>query len=238
MPIIERADDSSPLTQGDVLSGVPLFTTDINNQPEKSNGDYCLVLSRPCVVARKPAVTVVRVKKFTVNLPRDVESFRDFLDFLTDMRDGANTPDVFYLGHIPDVDGIRFGARLDEVHTIQLPDDRRLFLTSSRVGKLNLEFARDLHLRLFRAFASLGFDDHAWFSNEDLTLLMTMGDRDIRKLEADMADELANSEKQKLRGHTIKEKKLGELEKELSALKQNIQPYRDELAKRAANKRS
>jgi hypothetical protein len=48
---------------------------------------------------------------------------------------------------------------LDCLHTIQVPksgtDERQAFLAAARIASLNQEFANDLRLCLFRAFASL-----------------------------------------------------------------------------------
>src|SRR5262245_34629966 len=83
-----------------------------------------------------------------------------------------------------------FCGRLDSLHTIQVPKsgtaERQAFLASARIASLNREFTRDLHLRIFRAFASLGFDDHCWFSSGDLRALVAVADRDEAKHQADL----------------------------------------------------
>jgi hypothetical protein len=105
MPIIEPADLQLPLSQGDVLKDVRLFVT--KDTWEDSGGDFhktphklCLVISRPCVVGHKPYAVVAAIEKMGDNVPRDVETFEDIRSFLTDLRDGPESPDVFYLGQV------------------------------------------------------------------------------------------------------------------------------------------
>jgi len=52
-------------------------------------------------------------------------------------------------------------------------------LAARRTLTLHPDFARDLHMRVLGAFASLGFDDHSWLSTEDLRWLVTQGQTDI-----------------------------------------------------------
>jgi hypothetical protein len=125
MPIIELPIPERPLTQGDVLKGVTLFLTkdtsaEAGGEYQKTSHKLCLVISRPCVVGHKPNAVVAAIEKMKDNVPDDVKTFKDILDFLTDLRDGTGSPDVFYLGQVPGFEG-RFGARLDSLHTIQIP---------------------------------------------------------------------------------------------------------------------
>jgi hypothetical protein len=195
MPIIEAQNPALPLSQGDVLKDVRLFLTQTSWAAEggdalKTPHKLCLIVSRPCVVGRKPHAIVAAVERFADRVPREVESFDDIREFLTDLRDGTDAPDVFYLGQVPGYEG-RFGARLDSLHTVQLPqgDEALLaFVRQKRIGRLNLDFARDLHLRLFRAFASLGFDDHRWMSTEDLRWLVSRGRSEKTSAETALRD--------------------------------------------------
>jgi hypothetical protein len=167
MPILELPRPDTPLTQGDILSGVQLFLTregwtDTGGEPARSPAKLCLVLSRPCVAAHKKQVVVAAIEKFPDNTPKGLDSFDKVLDFLTGLRDGGSSPDLFYLGQLPERTG-RFCGRLDALFTIDVPADaqtRKAFLGERRLATLHPDFARDLHLRLFNAFASLGFDDH------------------------------------------------------------------------------
>ncbi len=117
MPIIEPADVQLPLSQGDILKDVCLFVTkdtweEPGGESHKTAHKLCLMISRPCVIGHKPYVVVAAIERMGDNVPRDVESFEDILNFLTDLRDGPNSPDVFYVGQVPGYEG-RFGARLD-----------------------------------------------------------------------------------------------------------------------------
>jgi hypothetical protein len=186
MPIIEPARPGTPLTQGDILSGVTLFATkgswkEEGGQAAATRSDLCLVLSRPCVAAHKKHVVVAAIAKYPDAVPKGLDTFDKVLDFLTGARDGNASPDVFYLGQFPGRTG-RYCARLDSLHTIEVPEDgahRARFLSTRRAMTLHPDFARDLHLRIFGTFASLGFDDHRWPSTEDLQWLVTQGQADI-----------------------------------------------------------
>src|SRR4051812_27561487 len=186
MAIIEPARPGAPLTQGDLLSGITLYATkgswdEKGGQASVVKSELCLVLSRPCVAAHKKHVVVAAVAKFPDNVPKTIDSFDKVLDFLTGARDGGSSPDVFYLGQLPGRSG-RFCARLDSFHTIEVPEEgeqRTQFLAARRALALHPDFARDLHMRVFGAFASLGFDDHSWPSTEDLKWLVNQGQTDI-----------------------------------------------------------
>jgi hypothetical protein len=135
MPIIEPVhDQNAPLSQGDILKGVCLFSTkrswtDCGGEPEGTNRALGLVLSRPCVAAHDEWVLVAAVEKYKNKPPAEFESYDEAKQF-----------------------------------TVQVPkegtSERQAFLASARIALLSKEFAHDLHLRIFRAFASLGFDDH------------------------------------------------------------------------------
>ena len=80
-------------------------------------------------------------------------------------------------------------AKLDELYTIEVPkkpDERAQFLERHRRFRLDPSFARDLHVRVFRAFASLGFDDVAWWSDGDLELVVNQCDAWVRKIESEI----------------------------------------------------
>jgi hypothetical protein len=244
MPIIEPPDPELPLSQGDVLKGISLYLTggswaQTGGEHKKTAHKLCLVLSRPCVVGHKPNAVVAAIEKMADNVPRDVETFEDILGFLTDLRDGADSPDVFYLGQIPGFDG-RFGARLDSLHTIQIPPeaDQRPFTEQKRIGRLHGDFVRDLHTRLFRSFTTLGFDDHRWLSTQDLGWLVARGRKEV--LDSQAAVEAARTalraaeaqgfrhvnEKQKLEGA------ITESQTRLEQLRLQVIPFETELALR------
>ena len=125
--------------------------TQDGGEHQRTSHKLCVLISRPCVIGHKPTAVVAAIEKMADNVPRDVETFDDILDFLTDLRDVPDAPDVFYLGQIPGFAG-RFGARLDSLHTVQVPKDEaamRQFIDQKRIGRLNSNFARDFHTRVF-----------------------------------------------------------------------------------------
>ena len=246
MPIIEPiADPNTPLCQGDILKGVCLFSTRKTWEPgggegHARNNSLCLILSRPCVALRSEWMIVAAIEKYK-NRPGDFGSFDEAQQYFEEIRDGLTTPDQFYLGQLPNLDG-SFCARFDSIHTVQLPPgqsgQRTDFITNSRVARLNFEFVHDLHLRHFRAFASLGFDDHRWFSTEDLRTFLLYAERDAAKKKADMLAAQAKlqagtsqsfhheSDKKKLENEQRK------CQQELEKILDTIEPYKNELALR------
>lgn len=244
MPIIEPHDPNLPLSQGDILQGVSLFVTkdsaaETGGEARKTAHKLCLIISRPCVVGHKPNAIVAAIEKMADNVPRDVETFDDILGFLTDLRDGTDSPDVFYLGQVPGFDG-RFGARLDSLHTIHIPPEPELsaFTDAKRIGHLHNDFARDLHTRIFRAFATLGFDDQRWMSTQDLNWLLSRGRREL--LDAQAAVETARTallaaEAQGFR-HPNDQQKLERAVTDalaaLDRLRPTVTPYEEELTRR------
>lgn len=247
MPIIEIPGASDPLSQGDILEGVDLYATAIyatGNSLDSDGGTVkklpntkCLVLSRPCNLAHKPNVVVAAVDKYADNIPKEIASFGELLDFLNDMRDGASAPDVFYLGHLPECDG-RFCCRFDALFSIEIPKDyteRQAFAANRRIATLSADFLRDLHLRLFRAFASLGFDDHRWMSDRDLNLLVSRGKSDILEAQKKGQDAETAILSMEAKGETVG---LGQrsgkkkLEQVLANLEEAVRPYEEELGRR------
>jgi len=237
MPIIEAVSSDVPLSQGDVLSEVKLFSTDAAGENAiASKARFCLVMSRPCGIAHKSLITVAAIDEFKFSLANKVESFDELLAVMTAMRDGIQSPDVFYLGHLPSFNE-RYCARLEQLHCLALPqgEQRCAFVSKHRIGRLNIDFCRDMHLRFFRAYASLGFDDHGWFATEDLKSLLQFADGDLSRA-ASKVDELKMQKaRQGLQGKQFSEKELASAEKTHSDLTVKFAPYREELARRIDN---
>ena len=242
MPIIETPPQNPPLSQGDILESVRLHATancwnENGGTASHTEHALCLCLSRPCNLAHKPNAIVAAVEKYKDAMPADIESFEDMHGFLTEMRDGGGTPDVFYLGHLPNRDG-RFCCRFDALFTIQLPPDgatREAFVARSRIATLNPDFLRDLHLRLLRAFASLGFDDYRWFSDRDLELLVSKGKGDILKAEQKLQEAITAKLAKESQGEVVNQgqlKQIANLEKEVTGMREKVQPFDDELSAR------
>lgn len=239
MPIIEPVPIEVPLSQGNILKGVRLFATAecwnaTGGQPADVRTKLCLVLSRPCVAQHKRHVTVAAIERYKGNVPGDIKTFDDILGFLVDTRDGVESPDVFYLGEIPAEKG-RFCARLDSVHSMEVPGDpllRQQFLTDCRVGRLHIDFARDLHARIFRAFASLGFDDLRWFATPDLEWLVGRGRAELAETEQDLHQKQTVKAQKGFEGKEYPPKEIEKAEAALAELRAKLAPYEEELRRR------
>jgi hypothetical protein len=237
MPIVELPKPGAPLTQGDILKGITLFSTKdswAGGVHVEAPFDMCLVVSRPCAIAHKQHVIVAGIANYPDGVPKEANDFERVLDFLTGRRDGIRSPDLFYLGHLPAETG-RFCARMDSLHTIHIPSDQAVmdeFLKVNRVASLIADFARDLHLRIFSAFASLGFEDNSWFSTEDLEWLVNQGRSDISKAEHSVNDLLTQKSSLAAQGKQFAEKSLTSAEAKLDELRTKVAPFEAELKRR------
>jgi hypothetical protein len=230
MPIIEVPSKDSPLTQGDIFKDLTFFATSEDvwtggAKPIQRKVAGALIISRPCAIEHKNSVMVAEIEKYNELKPSDCKTFNDALDFLTDYRDGLDTPDRFYLGQIPALGAGRFRAKLDFVHTALIPKDRAK-LQECRIGRLSIEFARDLHIRLFRSFASLGFDDQRWFADADLDWLLSMGNMDLAVAEAELTKAAADGFKNQQHKQS--------LEQAVGMTKERLVPLQQELQRRKA----
>jgi hypothetical protein len=225
MPIIETQIPGSPLSRGDILRDINLFATGEawgaqNGTAAKSPRSLCVILSRPCVIEHKNAVIVAGGDKLPDSTLRDADTFKRILSFVTNLRDGTSSPDVFYLGQLPGLSG-RYAAQFDDLHTIQVPPagpERVAFADAKRIGRLSADFARDLQLRLFRAVASLGFDDHGWLSDSDSRWLVHSGQTDLLKARAAAQELRAKRSGQEAQGARFDERELQKAEREESDL--------------------
>jgi len=236
MPIIESCHADNPITQGDVLQNVLLHRTLIADSDPKSvqsKSPLCMVISRPCGIAHKQDLLVAEIVKYNQSVPKGVETFKQALDFLRTQRDGVGSPDCFYLGEIPNHEG-RFVARLDALFTLAIADKSKLL--NYRIAALNVDFQRDLHLRVFNAIASLGFDDVDWLPTSDLKFLRQIGDRELADLNSQASDERATKARQEFSSSNFSDKKLNELEQSVASLESAMRPYVAMLAERQAQK--
>jgi len=236
MPIVELSRPDAPLTQGDILRDITLFATkegwlERGGDPAKAPFKMCLVISRPCGIAHKRFLMVAGIEKYPDEVPKTIDTFDKVFAFLTGARDGIRAPDVFYLGQLPFRPG-RYCARLDSLHPIEIPADQALLLTK-RVATLHPDFTRDLHLRLFQAFATLGFDDHAWPSTEDLEWLVNQGLSDLSAAELAANQLRAQKASRAAQGKEFAEAELTNAEKKLAALRNKMAPFEAEMARRA-----
>ncbi len=236
MPIIEPHVSVEPLNQGDLLRGVKLFLTGkadalTGGESVVHKNNHCLVLSRPCVIAHKKSVVVAAVEKLPPHTPADIKTLARAVDFLTQLRDGNDSPDVFYLGQLlgKESEG-RFAARFDSIHTIEVPqkpDLRTAFVEKHRFAKLHIDFQRDLHTRLFQSFSTLGFDDISWFSDADLNFVVEMGNAEIKSFQLDIERFNASNRADGGKGSETKP-----IETKIATLTNRIQPYQIELDRR------
>ena len=231
MAIIDFVDDDSPLSQGDLLKDILLHVSKYKYSSYAAGeaaAKICIVLSRPCVAAHKQTIVVASVEKFSPSIPEDAKkSFDHFKKFLEGARGGWNKPDLFYLGELREKDG-RFCAKLDSIHTVEIPvsdiNVRNEFLKKHRFARLSDSFIKDLHLRFFQAFASLGFDDSDWFCDSDLELLVTIGNDDL----------VAAAKKDNFKHFEGKSVSTQNAAKEIDQLKAKLKPYESELIRRQA----
>lgn len=244
MPILKPPESDAPLSQGDLLKGLKLHATGPDwleaggTATNLHKGSLCLVISRPCVVAHKGRVLVAAVEAFKPSVPKDIESFKDIVGFLEDLRDGFGSPDCFYLGQLASEGDGRFCARLDSLYTVQLPPEPKLgeFLKTGRLATLAEEFARDLHVRAFCAVASMGFHDYGWYSTADLEWAVRQGKHEhqketteLGKLEAELAKARAGGEAAKQGGL---QKQIDSKRAEIEAMADALKPYQNELSGR------
>jgi hypothetical protein len=187
MAIIEPHRAGTSLSQGDILTGIRLYSSLIEadslgpGTPEDNKAVACLIVSRQCVTSHKPVIVVAAVKKYQAE-PKYDSTYEELEDFFKTIRDGVEAPDQFYLGHLPSMQG-RYFAKLDSLHTLQIPkagEQRQMLVDRCRIATLNVDYIRALHTRLFQAFANMGFEDHQWCSTEDLRLLVDKGQAEIR----------------------------------------------------------
>jgi hypothetical protein len=223
MPIVEKPSPDSDLTQGYLLQGVPLYSvlavTGVAEKIQNQQCFCCLVLSRPCVAQHKESVVVALVDRYRDPVPKEAsDSFSNAHDFLEAIRDARRTPDKFYLGQLPDIGPGRFRAHLDSLHTIKLPrsEDLKAFLRERRFARLAWEFLRDLHVRIFSSFASLGFNDYDWYSTEDLKWIVGLGSKELAALEADVLRFEAEGEKPAA---------IKNLRERIKKIKDELEPY-------------
>jgi hypothetical protein len=192
MSILRKAEVESPLRQGDVLDDIVTASLNEAGALASSAPGMVLVVSRNCKALRAASVIVARIRKFPLSeLRHHADSTEKLIRFFETMRDGDGQPDTFYIGEIDHSSADRYCVKFDQLHTINIPTDdekRRAFLQKHRRFSLNGEFVHDLHQRLFRAFASLGFDDVQWYSDADLTLIVDAGGAERLKLQAEVAE--------------------------------------------------
>ncbi len=238
MPIIEPVPEDVPLSQGDILRGLKLFSTNNSDEdggePALANDKLCMCISRPCVAINKSHVTALPIEKMTGGTS-EVKSLDDVRKFLKKIRDGEGAPDVFYLGEMPGYDG-RFAARLDSFHDIEIPTksvERAAFLSDRRIARLSDEFTRDLQVRIFSAFASFGFDDLRWYSDKDLGWVIDKGKAEIAAAESALHEVKAQKQQKEFTDKPLPDHVVANAEKKVTDLRDILAPFEAELQRRS-----
>jgi hypothetical protein len=240
MPILKPAQSDAELRQGDVLCDVIRYLADYrdNAAPAAEKG-HVIVVSRPCNALRAQRIVVAPLKKRSLADLKEAKDISELLDAYTAIRDGDGTPDSFYVGELePGSD--RYFAKLDELSTVLVPvgpHERRKFTDEHRKFHLDNEFVRDLHVRIFRAFGSLGFDDDTWWSDEDLSYVMQRGDADEGSISSEIAQLRARITTLQIAEGAQKEQKqveasLAACEGKREKLRALLEPLRAESSKR------
>ncbi|MFO0640995.1 MAG: hypothetical protein U0183_17365 [Polyangiaceae bacterium] len=234
MPILIPPQLDAPLEQGDLLEGVH-FAVAGEGSATLEGPCFALVLSRNCNALRDAEIVVAKVQH---------KSFQDFKvatleecrRVLSRIRDGRDAPDQFYLGELPGSKK-RYVARLDSLHTIKLPADRQAYIAKHRKFRLDPAFLSDLHARIFAAFAPLGFDDHAWLSDDDLRLVIGTGVAELAGLRSELSaaehelDQLLVQEQSEKRLDPCRAK-VDNLRKSVAKAELALLPYEAESQKR------
>jgi hypothetical protein len=200
MPIVVPAVEGAPLSQGDILRNVPFVAVGVDgNAVLDPSVPFVLVLSRPCKALRDDVVVVAPVVPYPLDLAEvakgstspvgGLERMRRFLAGLRDGIKGGDFSDALYLGAFEEGGTKRFAVQLTSLCTARVPtelDQREGWLKTHRVACLDVEFLRDLHTRVVLTFTRLGFDDHAWYSNADLDVMVSAGEAEVAHLKSDL----------------------------------------------------
>lgn len=213
MPIVHSVESQSSLTQGDILHECVVgFFNSEGRAHIDHHAQYLLVVSRPCKAVRDHLIVVAPIRQCPIDFTKIIKDHNEapaclehMRRFFAGIRDGARTfefSDSFYLGDFDSLrtpkEGLntRYAADLTLLSTIQIPGsetshERAEWIRNHRIGRLQIEFLRDLHLRIFTTFSRLGFEDVSWLSDVDLEIMITAAEHDIHYYEQKL-----NKEKQ------------------------------------------
>ncbi len=248
MPIVLRPPEGDALTQGDILKGLSfaVATSDDKLQAD-SRAIYLLVISRPCKALRDDLVVVAPVVQSKLDLSQarpqmEGKGEKVTLDrmrrFLAGIRDGGQHADSFYLGDLDAGSSKRFAADLSSFSTLRVPKDepaRAAWIKEHRVWRLDLEFARDLHVRIFNSVARLGFDDYAWFATPDLEIMITEGQKEISQRQLLLAEAQSAVQNKEGAGDNVAAQQRAQIvtrQNELREAEEQLAPYLAERARR------
>lgn len=235
MPILVPPDPEAPLAQGDVLKDIVLTITGVDGNPAVIGPGYALVISRNCNALRDERVVVAEIvhRSFEGDNLAKLVTLDDWRRFFSGVRDGRGLPDHFYLGDLDGDPNKRYVAKLDSLHTIEVPSEknpkkRTAFIAKHRQYRLDPEYSRDLQIRIFAAFAPLGFDDQRCLSSPDLGLLILAGRADVSKAETELA--LAKQSLAREQAEGAKTEKIAGLQGNVSKLQTTLDKQTSALA--------
>jgi hypothetical protein len=232
MAIVVPADPSAPLRQGDILTDVTIAVAEATavEDVDIDGPGSAMVISRHCNALRDPRIVVAKVEPRSLSNDglAELKTLDEWRRYFSGLRDGKESPDNFYLGELVDGSNRRYFAKLDSLHTLRIPpvkpgDARAAFIAKHRIFHLHDAFVRDLHSRIFNAFAELGFDDYRWFIDSDLALVVKQGQAEIAKLRADVLTAEASLARDEAETKD---------EKQLAGLRNNLKNLKETLAKR------
>lgn len=240
MSILKPPPPGTPLQQGDILKGVLLCHTNASNKVvTSSEEEYCMVISRRCSLSHAKLITVSAVKAFGVEFQKgQTQTLESVKRLFAHLREGVMRPDIFYLGEMPNTTN-RYAAQLNRLYTIEVPaeGERGDFLTRHRIANLDEEFIKDLHNRIFTAFARMGFDDYGWYSDADLHLVISIGEQEVASLNKELKDAHA-AEEVAAAGNENQKKLLGlktateNAQKKVDEKTEELAPYLAEMKRR------
>lgn len=254
MPIVFDPEPTDPLSQGDILEGVPLVSTTADGGVQALKSAKALVITRPCQALRADMITVAAVIPWKLDLNATRRRSDDPKSPATDaegatlhrtrrllaaVRDGGEYADYFYLGNLDLDKDTRFVAQLSTLATVQVPTEktaRASWIHDHRRLRLRPEFLRDLHVRVFIMIARLGFDDHDWYPSADLEHMITVGKGEVARCQSNLAAARQVVQVKAAAGEQPKKEMVTAVERAEIAFRDAesaLQPYLDEAARRS-----
>lgn len=247
MPIVVPAPEGSELTQGDILKGIPFCVMgpdgSANVDPKAT---HVLVLSRPCKAIRDGGVVVAPVSPAPLDvsaLNADPSGGLDRLRrYFASVRDGSmrgEFSDSLYLGEIPPNKTKRFACDLNTLGTILVPKEpaeRHQWVNERRVARMHEAFLRDLHTRLVLTFTRLGFDDYAWYSDADLSMMITAGEAEVAHCQLELSNARRAIETREAASAMVAAKMQEEVQRKqtnVDAAQRALRPYVEERERRS-----
>ena len=230
MPILEPASDDGEIMQGDLLVDLTT-TTPMHGAQSVSITDRVLVVSRNGVAAGAEFIVAARVVERPITEVKAATSVSSLVRFFRKLRSGDGAPDTFYLGALNGDASKRYSAKFNLLHTIGIPTDpaaRSEFIKKHRTHRLAPDYVRDMQLRLFRAFASMGFDDDGWWEEEDLAFVRRQDELELQAAEQELRIPQAERGRAALADVP---RKLQDIDKRIDAAEKHVENVRREISR-------